>query len=202
MLWTVPVLPKVVLIFLIQALSGLIQFVFAQDPLLYLLLVVETTFAVGRNFLEQHDEYLGTILSQDPSHYDYWLDKGARRAWSQLAFLPGVLPWAPQEKAKEEQVVGKRGTIYSFIKDPADWEFRIKWRPYRAMSIPLDTIINREDICRCYASSVIKQELEFFASVQSTQRLLFSVRFVLRYYFLVKCIVLIVHVVFIIATAL
>lgn len=224
-LWTVPVLPKAVVFSLIRVLSGVILIVFAQDPLLYLLLVVETTLAVGRNFLEQHDQYFRTILSQDPSHYDDWLDKGARRPLSHLVshlvFLPGVLPWAPQEKAKEEQVGRKRGTISSFLKNSPDWEPAMKWRPYRAMWIPVDTLIIRKDFCqwyvssvlnqdreffedfsRCDASSVIKQEIEFFASVQSTQRLLDSASFYLGYYFLVKGVYLLVQVAYIIVTAL
>lgn len=196
-LGAVPFLSGSVLAAFKQRLSLIIQFVLAQDPFLYLLLVVETNLAVGRNFLQQHDEYFRTILYQDPSHYYYWLEKGSRHPFYHIALLPGVLPWALQGKGKgkDGQVVRKRGTVASFLNDSIDLEFHIKWRPYQDMGIPLDTVINREDFCHCQASSAIKQELEFFASVQSTEHFLDSVSFVLRYYLFVKYLFLLVLVV-------
>lgn len=183
----------------LEGLGGIIQFVLAQgpaqDPLLYLLLVVETNLAVVRNFLQQHDEYFRTILYQNSSHYEYWLARGTLHPFSQIVLLPGVLPWAPQEKGREEQVVRKRGTVSSFLNDSTDLEFFIKWRPYQGMGIPLDTVVNREDFCHCHASSAIKQELEFFASVRSTERFLDSTSFVLRYCLFVKYLFLLVQVV-------
>lgn len=171
--------------FLKQRLNWVFQLGLARDPFLYTLFVVEANLAVCRSFLSRNKTYFESLIVEDQGHYLFLARRASQRPFSQFAFFPGVWP-APLQKREKHPVSSRRGRVASFLEDPSDLEFGIKWLFHQDMELTLDTVIDREDVCRCRASSAVNQELELFVSVQATEHLLESLAFAVRYYLFIK----------------
>lgn len=194
LLGAVPFFSSSVLSLLKKRMGWVLQLGLARDPFLYTLFVVETNLAICRSFLGRDSEYFNNLVLEDQGHYYFLVRRASRRPFSQIALFPGVWPSTLQRREKS-QVVPRQGTVASFLEDPTDLEFHIKWLFCQDMGLTLDTVIDRKDVCRCRASSAVTQELELFVSVQSTEHLLESVAFAVRYYLFVKYLLLIAQVV-------
>lgn len=168
-----------------QRLSWVFQLGIARDPWLYTLLVVEANLAVCRSFLSRNRTYFNSLVVEDQGHYFFLARRASQRPFSQLVFFPGVWP-APLQKRKKPPVSSRRGRVDSFLEDPSDLEFAIKWLFNQNMELTLDTVIDREEVCGFRGSSVVNQELELFVSVEATEHLLESLAFALRSYLFVK----------------
>ena len=188
-----------------QKLGWLLELGLARDPFLYLLLVTEVNLATCRHFLRSNEEYLQSILPEDRGHYYFWLRKGFYNPFGQLVFFPGVCPAAlfsrrnkrtkdtlskgsmiiPGQQRVGEEILRKMATVSSFLEDKEDLEFHIKWLYCEDMELSLDSVISRDDICKCRTSYTVQQDLEFFASVESTKHILETITFGLRYYLFV-----------------
>lgn len=190
LLATIPFLSTSVLSLLKKGMGWLLQFGVGRDPLLYTLLLVETNLAVCRSFLSRNRDYFNNLILEDQGQYHFLLRQASRRPFSRLVLLPGVWPSALQ-KGEKKQVERKRGTVNSFLENQTDLEFHIKWLFCQDIGLTLDTVIDREDVCGLRASSVVNQELELYVSVQSTEHLLESMAFGVRYCLFAKYLVIV-----------